>query len=420
MRAGPLYPKILNCDKRILVLQGGGDSGKTTTALQVLATFCTQIANLVVTVEGEDIPNLKAGALRTFQRYVLPDPGIKDNIIAFNKTDRVYTFFNNSIMEFKSFADEQDARGSERDYLYMNEANSRSYKMFWQLQRKTRKQVIIDYNPTMRFWCHDKLLDEETRIPQFTGKVQLYITDHRHNPFLSKEEHDAYEAIDDPELFNVYARGKTGATSGRIYKFKKIDKIPPKLGYGFGIDLGYNMDKIAIIKVWFNKRKRYYKEILYKSENEILDIIVKEKLDCTVYEYVAKVLRDNGCTSSTLVWGDHDKTWANSLRRLRIPYRMARKGPNSVRAGISKVKSFENFYIETKNFKDELQKYVWEMAVDQLTGKEVMLTTPLPGTPDHLLDALRYFVHAHSLRYSYNGEEKEVEEDDYDEYQEAA
>lgn len=410
MKTGPLFHKLIQCILKVIVCQGGGDAGKTVAVLQVLAVKAITEHGSVVTVEGEDIPNLKRGALRTFQRYVAVDKEIAAHIADFNKTELTYYFKNGSIIEFKSFENEQDARGSERDYLYMNEVNTRTWNLFWQLQRKTRKQVFMDYNPTMRFWAHEKLLDEKTRDTQFTGKVQLYITDHRHNPFLSKEEHEAYESISDPETFRVYARGMTGRVSGTIYRFTKVDKIPEGLDFGFGIDFGYNQDPCAITKIYYYRRDRYWQGLLYKSENEILDEIIKENLDMTPAGYLADVLKKNGCTSSSLVWGDHDKNYSVQLRRLGIPFRMTKKGPNSVKAGISKVKSFNNYCYNTPILEKEQETYIWDKGVDLLTGKEVFLDVPVEGVPDHYLDAGRYFIVPHAMRFAHDGTDREKEE----------
>jgi phage terminase large subunit len=417
MKTGPLFNKLLTCIKKITVCQGGGDAGKTVAILQILAVKAIREPGSVITVEGDDLPNLKRGALRTFQRYVAIDPEVSVYITDYNKSELTYYFKGGSLIEFKSFEDEQDARGSERDYLYMNEANSRPYNMFWQLQRKTRKQVFIDYNPTMRFWAHEKLLDEKTRDTQFAGKVQLYITDHRHNPFLSKEDHDDYESISDPEAFRVYARGMTGRVEGTIYRFKKVGKIPAGLEFGFGIDFGYNHDKCAITKIHHFRRDRYWELLLYMSENEIIDLLIKENSELTPAQYLAQVLKNNGCTTSSLVWGDHDKNYSTQLRRSGIPFRMTRKGPNSVKTGISKVKSFNNYYLDNEFapiLEKEQETYVWDKGIDILTGKEVFLTVPVPGVPDHALDSGRYFIYPHALRFATDGTERAKEEEPAD------
>jgi phage terminase large subunit len=287
---GPLFTKLEISDKRIIIVQGGGDAAKTSTILQWLAVKCIQTNNIQATVVGMSGPNLKRGAIRLFKKYVAIDPQISPFLKTWNKTDKEQYFANGSILSFVSFEDDEEkARGAENDYVFMNEANLSSYNLFWQLQRKCRKKVILDYNPTFAFWAHAKLKNGGEK--QFVDKVQMYIVDHRHNPFLTEEEHQAYEDISDPEMFKVYARGETGQTKGAIFKFKKVDKIPTKqvvdekgniseveLDFGFGIDIGYTTDKTAIIKAWTNAKDHYYKELLYKSNDEIQNEINENSL----------------------------------------------------------------------------------------------------------------------------------------------
>jgi phage terminase large subunit len=401
---GPLFVKLEECKKKIIVVQGGGDAAKTVTILHYFALKCIQNKNIQATVVGIDIPNLKRGAMRAFRKYVANHPQVRPYITFFNKSDREYHFTNGSILSFASFDDAEDARGAEHDYVFMNEANLMSYSLFWELQRKCRTQIILDYNPTFAFFVHAKLIQGGEK--QFLGKVQLFIVDHRHNPFLSEEEHEDYESISDPEKFRVYARGLTGQTTGAIFKFKKVDAIPPGLKFGFGMDIGYTTDKTTIVKVYMNGKDHYYQELLYKSNDEIQNEINEKKLvgadgkAQTVEGYLKKILVDNGMTTSIMLWGDHDKSISTKLRRLGIPYRMGKKGPNSVVASISSVHRYNGFYYNSPNLENELQSYVRQTAVDTITGNEVVLANPVDGVPDHVIAAIRYFEHSNTMRFA--------------------
>lgn len=401
---GPLFAKLDNCQKKNIVVQGGGDAGKTVTILQWLAVKCIQNKGIQVTVVGLDVPNLKRGAMRAMKRYVANSPQIDPYIAFFNKTDREYHFTNGSVMSFVAFDDDEDARGAEHDYVFINEANLVSYNLFWELQRKCRQKIILDYNPTFAFWAHAKLIYGGEA--QFVDKVQLYILDHRHNPFLTADEHAAYESISDPERFRVYARGQTGQTKGVIFRFKKVDRIPDGCSFGFGMDIGYTTDKTTIVKVCINGKDHYYQELLYKSNDEIQDEINEKKLTdeagkpLTIEGYIKKILVTNGMTKSTMVWGDHDKAMSNKLRRLGVPYRMAKKGPNSVVASISSVKRYNGHYLNSPNLEEEIKTYIWQTAVDQLTGNEVSTGEPVDDKADHLIAAIRYFEHSYSMRFA--------------------
>lgn len=411
MLTGPLLAKLEMCIKKIVVVQGGGDAGKTITTLQYLAIKAIQNKGYQIAVVGIDVPNLKRGAMRAFKKYVATDPQIAPFIHFFNKTDREYHFKNGSVLSFVSFDDDDDARGAEHDLVFMNEANLMSYNLFWELQRKCREKIILDYNPTFAFWAHAKLINGGEA--QFLDSVQLYIVDHRHNPFLTDQQHEDYENISDPERFKVYARGMTGQTRGAIFKFKKVDKIPTakdangkdvSLPFGFGMDIGYTSDKTTIVKVYINGKDHYYQELLYKSNDEIQNeinadnLIGKDGKAQTVEGYIRDILVANGFVSSTMLWGDHDKNISNKLRRMQIPYRMAKKGPNSVVASISSVKRFNGFYYNSLNLEEELKTYIWQTAVDILTGNEISTGEPVDGMPDHLIAAIRYFEHSSSMR----------------------
>lgn len=414
---GPLFPKLVNCPKKVVVVQGGGSAAKTTTILQFLAIEAIRLKGIQVTVVGMDGPNLKRGAIRMFKKYVARKAQIKPYIAFYNKTDREYHFTNGSIISFVSYDDDLDARGAENDYIFMNEANLLTYNLFWELQRKCKKKIILDYNPSNAFWAHGKLINGGEA--QFKDEVQLYIVDHRHNPFLTDKEHADIENISDPEKFRVYARGMTGQVKGAIFRFKKVDSIPRRmvvgpdglqyeeeLDFGFGMDIGYTTDKTTIVKVCINGKDHYYQELLYKSNDEIQDDInekgLKDKkgLPLTIEGYINNILIANGMTKSTMIWGDHDKGMSNKLRRIGVPYRMAKKGPNSVVASISSVKRYNGFMYNSPNLEDETKVFIWATAIDQLTGNEVSTGVPVDGVPDHAIAAVRYFEHSYSMRFA--------------------
>jgi phage terminase large subunit len=226
MKSGPLVEKLINCNKKFIILQGGTASGKTVSALQYLAGIAITEGPVIITVVGQDIPNLKKGAIRDFENFVVNDAAVAPYIRSNNKSEHIWYFTNGSIIEFTSYQDEQDAKNGKRHYLFINEANGIPYAIFWQLQIRTRRKVILDYNPTAAFWVHDKLTGEDVD-KEFRGRVQTYITDHRHNTFLTPEEHTNIENIGDPELWNVYARGLTGKVTGLVFgHFKRVSDPP--------------------------------------------------------------------------------------------------------------------------------------------------------------------------------------------------
>lgn len=381
---GPLYSKIDSCKSKFIILQGGKWSSKTVNTLIWLAVQASK-KKIIVTVVGSTIPNLKKGALRDFQNHVSGKDGIKELIAEYNMSDRRYTYKNGSIIEFTSYATALEATSGKRDIAFFNEVNGITYDIFNNVAMSTNGQVVADYNPVAPFFLHHKIINSKPENTEYYGKFTRFITDHRHNPFLTQDKHDEIESISDPEKFRVYARGLTGKVEGTIFNFEKIEQIPEGLPFGFGIDFGYSNDKTSVVKVYWKGNNRYYHELLYEVGVDT--------------DKIARILKENGCDTSIMVWGDHDKVASIYLRKLNIPFRMAKKGPNSVVASISKVNEYNNYYYDSPNLEEELKTFVWARGVDLLTGNEVSLNVPVDGMEDHSIAALRMFIFSHSLRF---------------------
>lgn len=394
MLVAPLYLKLREAKEKIIVCQGGGDAAKTVTILQRLCEKNVNKKAQISDVIQETVPAIKAGSLTTFQRYVLPTYG--KYIRSFNASDRVYYFYNGSRLGFKSFRDEASATGAERDNIFFNEGNHETYDTFWQAQRKTRGQVFIDYNPNAPFWVHSRVLPytiEGLPNPDQEGEfkrkgVKLFITDHRHNPFLSEEDHFAYESISDADLWKVYARGRTGKVKGLIFgHFKKwtaTDFPEDAVRIVWAIDYGYTNDPTALVKIYVGPgRRRVAVECSYEpglSPQKIKDLLFL-----------------NGWKSPQPIYSEADPNMINDLRMLGMPVEPAIKGPGSLIAGISKVKEYECYYAG-ENFEKEIFSWKWIEAQDIMTGKTVMTNQPTDAW-NHCCDATRMGIYTDYFRH---------------------
>lgn len=361
-----LYYENYYCPTKVAINQGGTSSGKTYTILQVLFTLAIKDAGCVITVVGQDIPNLKKGALRDAQTIVAKSPILQSFIKSYNKSDRIYEFKNGSIMEFTSFSDEQDAKSGKRDYLFVNEANGIEYLIYWQLSIRTKKKVFVDYNPTAKFWAHEKLIG--------TKDCTLFISDHRHNPFLEQSLHDEIEAIEDPELRKVYARGLTGKITGLIWPhYKFCDDIPEFLldESCYGLDIGFNHPTALIETVeWSEQKALYWDEVIYESHLTTDDLIERFKLE--------------GVSKSKTMYVDSARP--DVIESLQQAGYNALPAEKDVLEGIRYVK-YRKLYItrRSKNLKKELNAYKWKE--DKKTGES--LDEPVKFKDD-ACDAGRY------------------------------
>ena len=260
-QASVLFTANYKATPHIIVNQGGSSSGKTYAIIQVLFSIAGGQPKQVITVVGQDIPNLKAGALRDALKIYNDSVPITASVKSYNKSDRVFLFNNGSIIEFKSYADAQDAKSGKRDYLFINEANGVDWQVYSELALRTRKRIYIDYNPNTAFWVHDNLLGRDD--------VQLIISDHRHNPFLDDGTHKKIESLRqvDKERWKVYAGGLTGKVSGLVLtNWNLCDKIPrdAKL-IALGLDFCFTNDETGCIEVYRYNGELWINELIYET-----------------------------------------------------------------------------------------------------------------------------------------------------------
>jgi phage terminase large subunit len=358
-----LYEANYNATEDIIVNQGGSSSGKTYSILQVLFTHAIQSPE-VITVVGESIPNLKIGALRDALDIYNASEQLRNFISDYNKTDRVFTFTNGSIMEFKSYEDSQGAKSGKRDRLFINEAQSVKYDIFNELYMRTRKQTYIDYNPNSEFWVHEKVIGQPG--------VRLIISDHRHNPFAQQKIRDKLEALKykDLELFRVYARGLTGKIEGLVFRnFEVIDEIP--LGanlIGIGIDFGFTHDPTTVIKVFRYNGEILIQELLYETNLTNSDIIRK--------------LNNLGVTRQMpLIADSAEPKSIEDIRRAGFNISPAKKGPDSIINSIDTMKQFAiKITRDSVNTIKEFRSYKWQ---------ENKPNVPVDFN-NHSIDAIRY------------------------------
>jgi phage terminase large subunit len=381
MRTSILFQHNYQSTAQVIVNQGGTSSGKTYAIQQVLFTLASEQAKQIITVVSQDIPNLKAGAMRDAQKIVDESPELKGMIKAFNKTDRVYEFYNGSLLEFKSYDNGQDAKSGKRDYLFINEANGITHEIYTELALRTRKRIFIDYNPNASFWVHDKLIGKPG--------VQLLISDHRHNPFLEDVVREKIEAMrhEDMEQWKVYARGLTGKFRGLVFdNWLVCDAIPPQAKrLAYGLDFGFSNDETGLLEVYQQNGELWVNELLYETGLTNPDIGRRMQLA--------------GVSKNTEIVADcAEPKSIEELRRLGWNMTAARKGADSIQNSIDILRRYRiNVTRSSTNLRKELSRYQWKVDA---TGTPLNVPT---DTWNHLIDPLRY-VALNKLQISNTGQ----------------
>lgn len=377
MKATPIYTNTvddLRKGVRRITHQGGQWSGKTVGICGALATLCaeeepSETDNGRTTITSQSMPHLKGGALLDFESYVYPY--FRHAIKQYHRTDHIFTFKSGSSIEFKVYENEMAARGQKRKRLFVNEANSFPWMIFYQLDSRS-DQTIIDYNPSIRFWAHEK-------VNQAPG-TKFYISDHRHNPFLSQSRHNEIEGQIDKELWKVYARGLTGNVEGVIFpNWEMIDnddfeKITDGFQFIYSIDFGFTVDPTAIMKQVKIGDTIFVTELAYRTG-------LKD------WEILATLEADGFDLQNDVLYCEHSPDMVRALRNIGILNAFpARKGKGSVNAGIELLKKYKVKYSNvSQNLHRERSKYIWTM--DNKTGQ--MINMPVDQN-NHTFDAIRY------------------------------
>jgi phage terminase large subunit len=375
---GPLYDENLKqaLTNDIIVNQGGTSSGKTYNILDVLFTKAIDEPNSIITVAGQDIPNLKKGALRDAENIVRSSPYLQQAIADYHKTDRVFTLHNGSLIEFNSYSNFQDAKSGKRHYLFINEANGIPYNVYTELYLRTNPnpatglggKTFIDYNPNAEFWVHRELIGKP-------GVAQI-ISDHRHNPFVDQRLRDKIENLIniDYELWKVYARGLTGRLEGVIFRrFNVVMEIPAEARFiGYGMDFGYSNDPTALVEVFIHNGELWVNELIY--EGGLLNKHIIEELKALGIHRSREIIADSAEPKSIAEIGEAGYNIQSAL-----------KGPDSVRNSINLLLPYViNVTQRSTNLRKEFSTYKWKQTKDG-----ILLNEPVDFN-NHAIDALRY------------------------------
>lgn len=363
-----LFLANYHAQEDVIVNQGGTSSGKTYAVSQCIFNHAYEDPNSVSTISGQDLPNLKVGAIRDAEEIVSGSEKLQSLIKSYNKSDYTYHFHNGSIVEFKSYANAQDAKSGKRDYLFMNEANGQRFDVWQELHLRTRKKSYIDYNPNEEFWVHEHLIGRKN--------VKLIISDHRHNPYVPQKIRDKIEALkeQDLELWKVYARGLTGKIEGLIFRnWNLVEGLPHEaVLISDGLDFGFTNDPTAFLQVYKSGGELFVDELIYSTGLTNPDICAE--------------LRNNAVTRNEQIWADSAEPKSiQEISNENFNIDAVEKGADSVRLSINILKRYKiNITTRSVGIRQEIKRYKWKT---DKTGKT--LNEPVDFM-NHSIDALRY------------------------------
>lgn len=362
MLAAFVNPRI-----RGIASKGGTRSSKTWSVLQLLHLTCVNSEKpLVISCVAATLPMVKRGMVRDFRQMLIAESEWDED--SFNKSECTYSYPNGCIIEFFGVDNASKVHGSARDILFVNEAQTIPREIFRQLDIRTRKKVIIDFNPVRKFWGETEFLGDR------------YLTIHstyKDNPYLNKEQVGAIEKNKgDANWWRIYGEGETGGVEGNVYpSYEVIEDMPETFtGRCLGLDFGFVNDPTAIVDIRFQGWDLYVDLLCY--ETGLLNANIADYLTSNMLHRLITVC-DNAEQKSIV-----------ELQQRRIKAIPCVKGRGSVAGGIAQVKQFK-LHVTKRSVKllDELDnyKFIKDEATDTYTNETI-------DAWNHALDAMRYGV----------------------------
>ena len=356
------YKHIEDCPTRVCHLVGGSRSGKTYAALQWLIVQALQNKELV-TIVRKTIPSLKRTVMKDF-KDLMQTMGIW-NENDFNISDRTYTFYNESQIQFISTDNAEKLRGVKSNILWIEEASEVDSESYLQLQIRTTGKIILSYNPTVSPWHWLREMQDCTR----------YFTSYKDNPYLERSVIRALEDLKNTNIkaYQVYTKGEYTTNDKAIFEFELVEWLPDEAEFvAWGLDFGYANDPNALVSVWkLNGNELYILEHCYEKgmvTNEITDMLKK------------------AVSGNEEIWADSSEPrLIEEIRRAGFNIKPVTKGKDSINFGIGVLQNYKiKIPKSCQNLINEFYSYEWE--TDRF-GK--ILDRPVDFN-NHLLDAARY------------------------------
>ena len=355
------------------VIQGGTSASKTFSIMAILIGYAESYPNSLITVAGMTYNHLATGTMRDFKKIMQETHRWND--LAFNKSAKIYTFSNGSQIEFLS-TDNMTSRGPRRDVLFVNEANGISYETFDQLATRTRDFVILDYNPSAKFWAHEELVEKQKE------KTTFLVLTYLDNEALSQQERENIEsrkpkAGEEPSnWWCVYGLGQIGSLEGNVYsgwEEASLEEIQKGTLVRYGLDFGFSNDETAMVAIYD----------LGENKLGIIEEVYQKGILGSQY---VNILMSHNIQPDVLIVADSARPEIIAeIKNAGFRIVGADKNPGSVKRGIDRVSQRQILYCG-QNLKREYLSYAWRK---KRTGE--ILDEPEDGN-DHLLDAIRYAV----------------------------
>jgi len=389
----PAYLPLLNDTNRYILMYGGRDSAKSYFAAQkvIIDTMRKPYSRYILVRKA--YAHIKDSQFQTI-KDIVSSYGLMDYFV-FTENPLRIVFKKNGNMIIARGLDKEHKTKSIKDptgvwYEEMNEIGFNDFLKTTTSLRGGIIQEIATFNPEMETeWINSYFFPAKESYEKADGNFHyvksirddttILHTTYRDNKYVtpqSAELLESFNAVDD-NYYRIYTLGLWGGVlEGLIYDNWQIIKEIPKESklLGYGLDWGFTNDPTAIVKVNMGENILYLDEILYKKGMTNQELCLEMNL-CGIIG------------SDEIVADSAEPKSIQELYAGGFNVHPALKGPDSIRAGISKIRQYKiKVTSRSRNLIRELKNYRWKMDKD---GNS--LNVPIDNY-NHGLDAVRYVV----------------------------
>ena len=246
-----------------------------------------------------------------------------------------------------------------------------------QLPKGMYHQVVLTFNPwSDRHWLKKRFFDEPSK------NVLAMTTNYMCNEFLSDADLILFEEMKkNPRRYRTAGLGEWGIVEGLVYENweeRVFDvheiSIRPSVRSAFGMDFGYVNDPSTLFcgLVDTVAREIYVFDEMYEKGMSNEDIRSK----VSEMGYSKERIKADSAEPKSIAY----------LRKAGLTrIRAAKKGPDSIRAGISIIQDYKIIiHPRCVNFITEISNYTWDKdKFDNAINKPI-------DDFNHLMDAMRY------------------------------
>jgi phage terminase large subunit len=354
------FENLLDSKHRITHHIGGTRSGKTYAIIQFLIVEALQ-TNQTITIVRKTIPSLKKTVMKDLKDILL-GLDIWDES-RMNIADRIYQFDSGATIQFINTDDPDKLRGLKSDILFIDEANEVDEDAYFQLSIRTTGKIILAYNPTISPYHWLRQMQD----------CERYTTNYKDNPYLPKEMIKSIEDLQytNDKKWKIYGLGEYALNDKAIYQFQVVDTFDAEF-VAFGLDWGYGGDELALVAVFKEGDNLYLEELIYEKGMVMKDI--SDRLEKLGIDKSHEIFCDSSEPRSI-----------EELYRCGFNAKPVKKGPDSIRFGISVIQNYKLNVLKTStNLINEMYGYQYA------TDKHGYTTDTPEGGLDHLMDAMRY------------------------------